>query len=362
MTGINSGSLIDARNSVDFLPIMLIFLGIAVLVAIVFFISQAIKHHRESPEYLRKQKERPIKYNDIISVAKICSFTHNETNLMWQICESKQQKNALLLEKKQEEFEYLLKNEYYELKDNGAEDEISVLFSMRKKILTSFIPHIIIKHSKAIDSGITFVYTAAKGIHYNLEYKEKTEDGLYLEIPTSLANGDEKPEAMRKIDLNFISKDGTAYKINTRVIRYQKNKFGEDFMVCAHSDNIMLLAKRTSDRVYMDSKVQFAAVKTETTGSGRKQKTIYTPLENRYDGKLIDISAGGCRIVSKLPIKSKQKIYIEGMFNNMEIDHAIGTITRTTKRKDGLIVLHIKFVEITQAVVNKILAMACHYN
>ena len=45
-----------------------------------------------------------------------------------------------------------------------------------------------------------------------------------------------------------------------------------------------------------------------------------------------------------------------------DYDQATGTIVRTTKRSDGIYILHIKFTKIDVKVVNKIQAMVCKYD
>ena len=75
----------------------------------------------------------------------------------------------------------------------------------------------------------------------------------------------------------------------------------------------------------------------------------------------MDVSTGGCRITTNMPIKPEQFIYIRGKLNAQDEDVVIGTIVRTTKRLDGLFILHIRFVKIAREVENRIQALVCQY-
>lgn len=361
MNGPISGSLISARQTVNILPLILIFVSVAVIAIVIFVISKIIHDYKNSPEYIQKIKNRPLTQKDVKNIAVQCKLTREEAELLWKICYENQATNILILTKDKEMFDDLLKSEFYELKTVGDEKKISVLFSLRKKLFTSFVDQFTVKSTKMIGDHTNFVFTAHQGTHYNLAYPEKTADGLYFYMPEQLLLGDDRPDQLQKIGLSFIAKDGTAYKLETRVMRYQKDKTGKTMMVCAHTDRLEPLAKRSSDRIDMELNIQFAAVKAINHGTEKKPDMEYKINERRYPGTLLDISAGGCRLVTKLPIKPNQHIYIEGMFNQLEVDHAIGLILRNTRRKDGLIILHIKFVSIDLPVVNRILALAYNY-
>lgn len=362
MDGIMTGSLITARQTVNIFPIVIIFLSIAILAISIFYITKSVKAYHASAAYIEKQKTRPTTLRDVNLASQEAQLTREERDLLWKICYENAASNIMYLAKEREIFDDLLKSEYYEQRSKNADKHISTLFSLRKKMFSAFTPAATIKHSKNIDVDCRFIYTASGGIHYTLDYNMITSDGMYLTMPKDLVTSDAKPVPLRKIELTFTAKDNDAYRMETRVMRYQKAKDNTWQMVIAHSDRIVPLEKRQSDRVDMTLNVLFGAVKAETKGSKKNPKTTYTVNEKRYPGTLLDISAGGCRLLTKLPIKPQQHIYIEGKFNKIVEDHAIGLILRNTRRKDGMIILHIRFVDIELSVANRIMALACGWD
>jgi hypothetical protein len=97
------------------------------------------------------------------------------------------------------------------------------------------------------------------------------------------------------------------------------------------------------------------------TAGGDKDNPHYEVSEKEHEGTLEDVSMGGCRVITTLPIKSGQLLSIKGEMNKKDTDTAIGEIVRTTKRVDNNFILHVRFIKIETAVKNKIQAVACGY-
>uniref|UniRef100_UPI00388F50DF PilZ domain-containing protein n=1 Tax=Treponema sp. TaxID=166 RepID=UPI00388F50DF len=220
----------------------------------------------------------------------------------------------------------------------------------------------VLKHSKFIAPNTVFTFTVEKGFHYKLQLVENTHDALILSVPPMLKK-DDLPKPLEKVNFIFELDDGTPYNLESRLVRYQTGKENETQMIIVHSDKVATLQKREQERTELNLQCQFHSVKITVEGKGTKKESIqYFPAEKAYEGVLEDISTGGCRLVSTLPIKADQYIYIEGPFNKKQTDSAVGTIVRTTKRSDGIFILHIRFIKIEPKVVNRINAMVSKYD
>ena len=252
--------------------------------------------------------------------------------------------------------EDLFKAGYDTYNVDGNEEGKSYLFSLRKKIRREFYQQSQIKNTKAIESNTMFIFTQTQGYHHKLALFENSRDGLALIVPDSLANSPDKPAALSKINLVFEGSDGSPYTVETRVVRYENGKSGTHLMLVVHSDKITPLQKRDSERIDINMPCKFSHSTATTQGKGRKEVIVYEHSDKLHDGILEDVSTGGCRLVTELPIKPDQTIYIEGPMNMRDIDSAIGSIVRTTKRKDGKFILHVRFLKIEMEVVNRILA------
>ncbi|MBQ0051733.1 MAG: PilZ domain-containing protein [Treponema sp.] len=360
----NTGSTIQARAEVGSHLFTILFIVAVIVFALlaVYFISKAITKYHNSPAYLEKKKKRPTSVKDINEIAQICALVKEEKDLLFHFCKEVSTPNIMYLVKDREALDSHLKDLYKKLSTINDNENISNLFSLRKKIFMVFKQKVIVKNSKLIDVGTDFTYTVSKGFHYKLNLKENNPDGMVLDVPSTINVETDMPKPLEKISLVFEVKDGAPYTLDSRIVRYQKGKDGSQQVILVHSDKIAGLQQRGQERADMNCPCKFSSVKVSIEGTGKKEKVVYVPAEKEYDGKLEDISTGGCRLSTYLPIKADQNIYIKGTFNNKQVDNAVGVIVRTTKRADNVFVLHIRFVKIDSPVVNRINAMVTHYD
>lgn len=356
-----SGSPIFARHSVNLIGIIGIIAAILFVLFVVYLVYRMIYTYRNSPAYVENQKKQITTYSNITETAKKCRLLKDERDLLWRICRENKTPNILYLARDPNAVENLLKSEFSKLDQAGDENAKYTLFQLRPKLLNAFNQAPVITLSKNVPDETVFTYTASKGIHYQLKLAENTNEGLLLSVPASLSTSNDKPESLSRIILVFQGKGEIPYEMDTRVVRYQTGKDRTDQMLVVHTDRLRELQRRQAPRIEIVKPCKFSPVKVSALGIGKAAKVQYTPSEKKYDGTLIDISTGGCRIITSLPIQPQQNIYVEGPFNGKNTDSAIGLILRNTKRRDNQYVLHIKFLKIEKPVLNRIEALAYGY-
>ncbi|WP_294427704.1 PilZ domain-containing protein [uncultured Treponema sp.] len=361
MFPLQTGSPLQARLDVNIFSVILILLLIIFIITVIFVISKLATNYVRSPAYIEKKKNRPTSLKDINEIAALCSLTKEEKEVLAQMCKMYRTPNIKYLVRDYQSIQECLKAQFRVFDKNQDEIGKTYLFAMRRKLFKVFCQQGLIKNSKNISAGTIFTYTVAKGFHHKLTLVENNPDAMILNLPPVLKQ-EELPKQLEKVNFIFEMEDGTPYNIETRVVRYQIGKENENQIVVVHSDKVSALQKREQERAELNLSCKFHSVKTVVEGSGKKEKISYIPSEKAHDGVLEDISAGGCRLIATLPIKAEQNIFIEGQFNMKDNDHAIGTIVRTTKRSDGIYILHIKFIKIDVKVVNRIQAMVCKYD
>lgn len=358
---LQTGSPLQARLEVNVFSIILILIAIIFLIALVYIISKAFTNYINSPGYLEKKKNRPTSIKDINELSAQCSLVKEEKDVLTLICRNHKTPNIKYLVRDYNEMYDLFKEQFKVFDRVNDEVNKTHLFALQKKIFKVFRQQALIKNSKNIALETIFTLTVAKGFHHKLKLAENTSESMVLSLPPSIKQ-EELPKSLEKVNFIFELEDGTPYNLETRVVRYQNNKDGESQMVIVHSDKVSPLQKREQARSELNLPCKFHSVKVAVEGSGKKEKINYIPSEKAYEGILEDISTGGCRLVATLPIKAEQHIYIEGQFNAKQNDHAVGTIVRTTKRSDGIYILHIKFIKIDVKVTNRIQAMVYKFD
>ena len=362
--GGNTGSTILARQEVgQNIVSIVIIVAIAVFgVVCAFFVSKILSKYFKSEAYLEKKRKRPTTQKDLNEVSSACRLEKDEKDVLSDFCRRNKTPNILYLVKDFSSFDSLLKKLFKEYDSDSNENGKTCIFSLRKKIFNVYNQKYVIKNTKLLDVGTGFVYTKAKGFHYRLVLAENLADGMVIDIPNELNVETDLPKPLEKISLVFEAKDGSPYTIESRLVRFQQGKDGSQQIIAAHTDKIANLQKREQQRADIDFPCKFNSVKIEIEKKGKKEREVFKISEKDYDGKLEDISSGGCKLSTSLPIKAGQNINIKGPFNKKKTDSAVGVIVRTTKRSEDVFVLHIKFIKIEQAVANRINAMVIHYD
>lgn len=352
----NSGSPIAARLSINILSILLVVLIVAAILVILWGISKILEKYKISDSYAEKNKNRPTSKKSINEISKRAKLSADEKELFSKICAEHPLPNINYILNKTNTFNSYLKTEFNSLKNTEDENAKSVLFSLRAKLVKTFETSAVIKTSRVIPIGTSFNYTPSQGIHFLTVLVDTNQSELHFQLPEDLPAQD-RPAILSKIKLIFVYKDSMPYEIEVRVVRYQKGKKDTDLLVCTHSDKIFSRTKRAFPRIDLFQDCKFSSVKPEIEGD----KTEYKASEKIHEGQLLDISAGGCRITTKLAIKAEQYLKVTAPLDGKTEDSAIGFIIRTTKTKNDEYILHIKFVKIEKNIVNRINALACGY-
>lgn len=352
----NTGSPILARINLDVSFIMIVALVILALLAVLYFISINIGKYRASQVYAEKNKDKKTTSKEINSIVKRANLEKEEKEIIHQIFKTHPLPNINFAIKETDTMRQYLKEEFSILDNAHDEPGMSALFSLRNKLCQAFDSTIPIKSSRLIPLETAFTFTPSKGIHFLFVLVDSSPEEMHLQIPQDMPS-DDKPEILSKITLIFVYKNSLPYEIEARVVRYQKGKNNSEIVVCAHTDRIKERKRRAFPRIDLNLGCLFSFAKPEETKNGKE----YKPSDKAYNGILADSSAGGCRIITKLPIKPEQYINIKAPFDGKNEDEATGFILRTTKNKNEDYILHIKFVRVEESTRNRINAVACGY-
>lgn len=352
----NTGSPILARINLNLSMVLIVALGILALFAVLYFIARGIEKYRDSKAYAEKNKDRKTTAKEINSFAKKAELEKEEKEILYHIFKAHPLPNINFAIKDPAAMEQYLKEEFTVLDTANDETGKKAIFTLRNKISKTVEPDLTIKDSKLIPLKTAFTFTPSQGIHFALVLVESTPGEMHFLLPQDLPQED-KPQILSKVTLIFVYKNSLPYEIEARVVRYQKGKNNSDIMVCGHTDRIKKRKKRLYPRLELRAGCRFSFASIEKTENGEEYKTS----GKVHEGILADSSAGGCRIITKLPIKPEQYITIRAPFDGNEEEEATGFIIRTTKNKNEEYIIHIKFVRISDSTANRINAAACGY-
>ncbi len=337
----------------------IIFLIVFIL-GLFFAIAVLIKalHKHSSPEWASKQQDRPTKLKNVNAVAQKYHLSKDEKNMLWEICRTQIAQNIEYLIHDHEKLTELFRNHYlYLLGKNESEETIALLFTLLYRLEQAHAVSREINSSRNIPDGTDLTYIDQSGRKYLLKLLRHDKDAQYVQPSDLFRSLEAKPKELEKITLYFVLPENMHYKMLARIIRYQTAADGTFQMLLTHSNDVFRFNRRQSKRLSVNLKCQFASVDIEIKNKNRIGEIVYSPSEKKYEGMLSDISSGGCSLITSLPLKKDQYIYIEFNIDKLHDDNAIGILCAGQKMQDnGIYLMHIKFIKIALDIQNRIRA------
>lgn len=353
-----SGSPLLARQDISkwagIIFLTFLFLGLCFAIAILLRI---LKQH-SSPEWVSKQQDKITKQKNVNAVAIKYHLTKDEKNLLWEICRMQIAPNIEYLIHSPEKLTELFRNHYiYLIGKDETKDTMALLFQLLFKLEQAHAASKEISSSRNIPDGTKFKYIDRSGRKFAMVLLNHDKDIQYVQPSELFTTSDIRPKELEKITLYFILRENMHYKMLARIIRYQTATDGTFQMLLTHSNDIIRFNRRNSKRLSVDIKCKFASVKIEAKDKDRIGEVEYIPSEKKYDGTLSDISAEGCSLITPLPIKPDQSIYLEFSIDKFHTDSAIGVLREGRQLPDSKsYMLHIKFIKISLEIQNRIRA------
>ena len=353
LLGSGTGSPIEARqtHAPDLVIILVLLIAFAAILGIAFIFYMRIKNYYNSEQYLEKERNRKTKYKDVLTLAKKNDLTPQDTAILWEVCRVTDCNNIIFFIKSNAEVNELFHKAYELMKeqnlftDQKMNDFFSCLFKLElivaqtKKILST----------RQIPTASIIFYISAEGEQYPF---------TVTEIPDFIYKSPRRPELLTRSRFTFKTSDGLSYNLITRIIRYNEGNDGKFYMVLSHSEQLESQAQRHFKREFFEKECLFSSVRVNEDPKKGEEK--YSISDKEYDGKLTNISAGGCCIQTTLPIKEKQYIAVHLPDTGIE-EPIVGIIRRTRRLPTGTLALHIQFIEISLSARNRIYTLVYKY-
>ena len=364
---IGSGSPLDARAG---FPIGLFIVGVvlvALLVGGIWMLTKHLLDYKKSDKYIQKQLERLTTQKDVKKFSEVNRLTPAMQILLWDICKTMKMPNINYLIKSPDIIAENFKQYYYKIKQqNISAEDLDLFFELDFTLekISAATKGLLSTKQFPIESVV--FYLTQQSEQFPFYVKANTPDFLALEIPKFMYdNPNLKPPVLER--LRFITKaqNGMTYHFTSRAMRYQTNPDGKINLIVKHSEDLVNQAHRNSKREFLDTECLFSPAHLVHTLENEKKKNhnkeedfVVRPKE--YEGRITNISSGGCCIKTTLPIKEKQ--YLSLRVPSLELhEHMIGIIRKTRKLIDNSYNLHIQFLKISLESKNRINAYAFKY-
>jgi len=355
-----TGSPLEARQN-PLVYTVILYLAIAIFIIFaIWVLLKIIKKKHSSPEWIEAHKKQPTKQADVIRLSKVIGLSNEERLLLTRICREQKMPNIFYSYTDSDALDDLFKRSYLTFKGIPfSTNLIYSLFRLKFHIEQYIISTKSIASSHSIPLNTVFTYVGKSQNAYQLKMVKNQKEGIILTIPKNLDESEDKPEPLSKISLSFTTTSNTQYTFETRLVRDNKVFDGTKQVLVAHSNTITSLNRRQYKRLELDVPCKYSAVEVFTNKKGDPD---LRPKENKYDGKLANISSSGCCLISNYPIKEQQYIYIETTLPPDKDIVVSGLITGLRQNKEsGLYDLHVVFIKLPVSEQVKILSSVYGY-
>ena len=362
LLGSGSGSPLEARvaHRGDIAIIIILLIIVAAVLGIAFFIWLKAKTYYQSEQYLEKERSRKTKLKDVQKLAKANNLTQEDINIIWEVCRLTDANNILYSIKSNKEVNELFHTAYDIMKQQNlfTDEKMNAFFSTLFKLEMIVAQTKKVLSTRQIPAGCVVFFISNEGEQYPFTVTQNQKDFFTAEIPEFIYKSPRRPELLTRSRFTFRTSDGLSYNLVTRIIRYNEGNDGKFYMVISHSEQLECQAQRHFKRDFFESQCSFKAVK--VSENPKKGEETYSLSDKSYQGKLTNISAGGCCIQTDLPIKEKQYIGVNLPESGIE-ETIIGIIRRTRKLPTGRLALHIQFIQISLKTKNRIHTLVYKY-
>lgn len=362
LLGSGSGSPLEARvaHRGDIAIIIILLIIVAAVLGIAFFIWLKAKTYYQSEQYLEKERSRKTKLKDVQKLAKANNLTQEDINIIWEVCRLTDANNILYSIKSNKEVNELFHTAYDIMKQQNlfTDEKMNAFFSTLFKLEMIVAQTKKVLSTRQIPAGCVVFFISNEGEQYPFTVTQNQKDFFTAEIPEFIYKSPRRPELLTRSRFTFRTSDGLSYNLVTRIIRYNEGNDGKFYMVISHSEQLECQAQRHFKRDFFESQCSFKAVKVNE--NPKKGEETYSLSDKSYQGKLTNISAGGCCIQTDLPIKEKQYIGVNLPESGIE-ETIIGIIRRTRKLPTGRLALHIQFIQISLKTKNRIHTLVYKY-
>ncbi|MGI5174156.1 PilZ domain-containing protein [Treponema sp. OMZ 840] len=361
---LQAGSAIAVRQNTKLIPIAVLILAVIMLFIILKYTVKAFNAFLRNSA--AKKPKKVLDVNLLKATGKKLGLSKEEIAFLITLCKNYNITALPLISSTEQCIAGPLKTIYRNIcaeeqrAAHTAETEAKklLLFTIIHKIENGKRNLTMITNSIAFSAGLATTYTDEKGENYPVAIIENNDTEMIISIAQKKDGTKIKPLPLSKILLTIQLKNGIAYKISPRIIRYQRRKDFEE-MVVTHTKNIIPMLQRRFKRVSISQRCTFRSLKI-LESEGKKQ---YYPQGQAYPGMINDISAGGCKMRTMVPAQDGQYIQITIDLIGKQIDSIIGIVVKSKKDVDmKTTVLHMRFIRMSKKARNTIFSLVYNYD
>lgn len=312
------------------------------------------KTRRTSPKSGNKMNKRQFR-----RMAKKIGLPDTHTKALEKLVKAYTIRNPHTLFNNSTQLDSLLKKglsdiELQNSSDQQKEADKLVLFQIKQIIERAAQTKGSLSSTRELKNGVPVSISGEEFEQYKTRVVSNLKDGIQVEPPISNDDSIIQIKRWSPVRITLKRDSDSLYSFDSKVLGY-KTYGGRMLLLLQHSKDVQQTQQRKFRRKLIEKPAFFTRVSVIQQGSGRKKsKKAVIDKSSRTLGTVIDLSAGGCSIRARVPLKLGELIQVEFETEQKERVVAFGKVKHVSGSRRSGNVMHIMFTRLSRENMNKI--------
>lgn len=246
------------------------------------------------------------------------------------------------------------------LSDTVREHRVFEIFQLKRIISNSIEASGVARSSKSLRIGSELTLGIGNQ-WYETELLTSVAAHLAIAVPESDKGEQLRLEKGSPLKVKAVSDQGQVYQFTSRVLGYGVHR-KTPVMYIDHTQKMQKVQNRRHQRRDLDVPVYLFPVSVVTSGKGKKAKrSAVVNKEQRRLGRMIDLSAGGCAVQSRMPLAATALVRVDFQTEDRTMITVYGKVLRLEQAGYQGGIMRIKFTRVSREHVNRIQSFVYGY-
>jgi c-di-GMP-binding flagellar brake protein YcgR len=344
-------------------PLWLAIPGIAVIVAIVVFAVLAVR--RSPGRAATPEQQARFARRTFAKTARAAGLSRDQAAMLERLVEVCKVKQPLLVFSSSGLLDDVLKRGIYQLENASMPEpkrqaQLRLIYTTKQLVENSSRRGGGIRSTLMLKPGQAMSVRPDGGTGFSVKLVANTREVLAVTTPR-LASGQEQrwPKGTR-CTVGFTREAEAGYAFPSKVMGYNPIR-GAVCMLLQHAKTLSQEQQRRSRRKTLSRPCYCYPVKIVETGTGRKaQRRAVVQQNEKVMGTVSDISAGGCSVRARQPLKPGTLVKVELSITRRDTLAAFGKVQRVRQERQGGM-MHVMFTRMSAITLNKIYSYVYDY-
>ncbi len=374
------------KTNVD--PSLLIILGLVIAGIVILRAYNNWRESRNKPSRPLKDKARrarepvysspsaepvpirklvmPTDRHELRRVSEEFAFTPAQSEYFAELCTENNISSPLHLVRNSRQLDELFRRTFHQLETPGhssreAENSKTLLFTIREAIENKKRNSKLVTSTRSINDGIEMTIITKSNEHYSAILHENNQAGLVFPVPRDVFGNELRMPLLSKLTVLFYQGTGQSYSFVTRVSRYI-SAHTATLMMLRHTEKVRALPNRRHDRKQMRTPANFSRVTVANIVNGKHTEHRFYPSGKSFMATMLDISAGGCSLITATPVPEGEYIEISCIIAGNSEDTMIGKIVKLNPGEaKNTVIMHVRFAKMPRITLNRIFTYIYNY-